>query len=375
MLVDQATIFVRSGKGGDGHVSFRRQKYIPKGGPDGGDGGDGGSVILVATRGVDTLLDFSGRHHWNAKNGQPGGPKQCHGAKGDDLEIQVPLGTIVYDEETETTLADLSTDGQRLIAVVGGRGGFGNEHFKSPTYQTPREFTPGEQAQQKTLRLELKLIADLGLIGKPNVGKSTLLSQVSNARPKIGNYPFTTLRPNLGIARLRGDRRLVVADIPGLIEGASDGHGLGNQFLRHIERTRCLVHVLGWDPLLDSPSSLIAALEDDYQMIRKELAGYSVTLVNKPQILVLNKTDLAVDEHLVTEVINALEASLGQRPMTVSGATGKGVNTLLEACWELVNVSKLNNNVHDGQEEDSDRDTNDESLKTSLDDRIKSLPE
>ena len=342
MFVDQAEIFVRSGKGGDGVVSFRREKYVPKGGPDGGDGGDGGSVYLVATAGVDTLLDFSGRHHWNAQNGQPGRSKQRFGANGDDLEIRVPPGTLVYDADADELIEDLAAAGQRLMAARGGRGGFGNEHFKSATNQTPRQSTPGDPAQQRMLRLELKLIADIGLIGKPNAGKSTLLSRISNARPKIANYPFTTLEPNLGIAQLKRHRRIVVADIPGLIEGASDGLGLGNQFLRHIERTRCLVHLLGWDPFSRSSTTIITDLKRDYETIHQELAGYSTTLVDKSQIVVLNKIDLASSRVELDVITDDLEKFLGRRPLLISAATGEGLGELLSACWDL---TKANNDI------------------------------
>ncbi len=337
MLVDQATIIVRSGKGGDGHVSFRREKYVPKGGPDGGDGGDGGSVYLVATPGVDTLLDFSGRHHWHAQDGRPGGSRQCFGASGSDLEIQVPPGTLVYDAESGDRISDLEAAGQRIIVARGGRGGYGNEHFKSATNQAPRQYTPGEPAQERTLQLELKLIADIGLIGKPNAGKSTLLSRVSQARPKIADYPFTTLQPNLGIAELSGYRRLVIADIPGLIEGASQGHGLGNRFLRHIERTRCLVHVIGVDPLWTNqePADHEQQLLRDYHTIHEELASYSKELVNKPRIILLNKIDLLPHQEAAKALLDRLQQGLDLRPVACSAVTGAGIPEMLEACWSM----------------------------------------
>ena len=330
MLIDSAIIEVRSGKGGDGAVSFRRQKYIPKGGPDGGDGGNGGSVILHATTDVETLLDFAGHHHWRAKNGQPGGPKQQHGADADDLIVPVPAGTLVYDEDTGELVADLDAPGKAITVAQGGRGGFGNEHFKSPTHQTPREATPGEPAQQRTLRLELKLIADVGLVGKPNAGKSTLLSRLSRATPKIGDYPFTTLEPQRGIAELDVDRRLVIADLPGLIEHAHEGHGLGTRFLRHIERTRLLVHVLEADPVDGSDPAV------NYQAIRQELTSYSPELAAKPEVVVLSKMDTVGGEAGQAAAVELVSQALGTAVLPISAATGQGLTELLEACWAQV---------------------------------------
>lgn len=328
MLVDQATIFVSSGRGGDGHVSFRREKYIPKGGPSGGDGGNGGSVYLVATPGVDTLLDLAGRHHWRAEPGEPGGSKQKHGKDGQDLSIQVPAGTLIYDDDTGELLADLDALHKRVLIARGGRGGFGNEHFKSPTNQTPRQFAPGEPGEQRTLRLELKLIADIGLLGKPNAGKSTLLSKLSHARPRVADYPFTTLEPNLGIAELPGHRRVVIADIPGLIEGAHAGSGLGTRFLRHIERTRLLVHLLEIEP--GDGSDPVT----NYHVIRRELAQYSPQLAAKPELVVLTKLDLlggqAADGEAAADLF---EQHLGVRPRVISSAMNLGTQELLEACW------------------------------------------
>lgn len=328
MLVDRATIIVRSGKGGDGVVSFRRAKYIPKGGPDGGDGGDGGSVVLVASSDVDTLLDFSGRHHWFASDGQPGRGKQCTGSDGQDLEVCVPPGTLIYDDETGDLITDLDRPGVRFQVAKGGQGGFGNEHYKNATNQTPRQSTPGTPGQQQILRLELKLIADIGLIGLPNAGKSTLLSRISKARPKIGDYPFTTLEPNLGIAPLDRGRRIVVADIPGLLEGASQGHGLGIDFLRHIERTRLLVHLVGIEPGA-SPSDLV----DCVHIISQELAAYSQTLAKKPRILALSKTDMMASKQDIQEIVAALQ-STGLPVMSISAVAGFGLGELLEACWK-----------------------------------------
>jgi GTP-binding protein len=328
MLVDRATIIIRSGKGGDGMVSFRRAKYVPKGGPDGGDGGDGGNVYLTATEGVDTLLDLAGRHHWFAENGQPGASRQCYGKKGCDLDVVLPPGTLIYDDQTGELIADMVEAGTRLLVAQGGRGGYGNEHFKTSTNQAPRQSTPGAPGQEQTLRLELKLIADIGLIGLPNAGKSTLLSRVSEARPKIGAYPFSTLEPNLGIAQLVGYRRMVVADIPGLIEGAHLGHGLGTQFLRHVERTRLLVHLLEADPVSGDD------VATNYRVIREELAGYSQALLEKPQIVVLSKIDLLPDPGDQQACIALIEEAIGHPVVAISAATGQGLKELLEECWD-----------------------------------------
>ena len=331
MLVDRAIIQVRSGKGGDGHVSFRREKFVPKGGPDGGDGGDGGAVTLIATAGVDTLLDFAGRHHWFAEDGEPGRTKQQHGANGADLEVKLPPGTLVYDEPSDRLLVDLADPGTRYVVAQGGKGGFGNEHFKSATNQTPRQSTPGGEAEELTLRLELKLVADVGLIGKPNAGKSTLLSRLSKARPKIADYPFTTLEPHLGIAELSDYRRLVFADMPGLIEGARHGTGLGTAFLRHIERTRVLVHLIEIDPADGSDPA------ENYRMIRAELAGYSPALAAKHQIVAISKMDLlgdVADERAAA--VELIEQAVGAQVLPVSAVTGAGLPELVEVCWQAV---------------------------------------
>ncbi|MAE64953.1 MAG: GTPase ObgE [Phycisphaeraceae bacterium] len=335
MLVDRANIHVRSGKGGNGHVGYRREKYVPKGGPNGGDGGNGGSVVLIATNGVDTLLDLAGRHHWHAGNGVPGGPKQRHGANGEDLHVQVPPGTLVHDAVTDDLLADLDEPDKRLVAARGGRGGFGNEHFKSATNQTPDYATDGEPAEERELRLELKLIADVGLVGLPNAGKSTMLAAVSAARPKTADYPFTTLEPHLGIAelpaRLAGSpRRLVIADIPGLIEGAHQGHGLGTSFLRHIERTRLLVHLVDFDPAEGSDPV------ENYRVIRNELSRYSRELAAKPQIVALSKMDLLPSDEDRREAAALIAGAIGEDVTPVSAATGFGVAPLLERCWTAV---------------------------------------
>jgi GTPase len=329
MFIDEAVIAVRAGNGGDGCVAFRREKYIPKGGPTGGDGGNGGRVIFRAEAGLDTLLDFAGRHHWNAEDGQPGASRQCIGKSGEDLVIKVPCGTLVYDEDSGELVADLAEDGVEVLIARGGKGGWGNEHFKTSTNQAPRQSTPGEKGQQFNLRLQLKLIADVGLVGKPNAGKSTLLSRVTKARPKIADYPFTTLEPYLGIAELSGGRRLVIADIPGLIEGAHEGQGLGTRFLRHIERTRLLVHLVELAPL-DGTEPLA-----NYRLVHAELTQYSPQLAQKPQIVVLTKADLLPAEE-AGEIAEEFAEVPGARPFVVSCATGQGMAELLEGCWRQV---------------------------------------
>jgi GTP-binding protein len=334
MLVDHAIITVQAGKGGDGIVSFRREAYVPKGGPDGGDGGDGGDVVLVARAGVDTLLDMAGRHHWYAEDGRPGRGKNQTGRQGADFFIEVPPGTMILDNHTGELLGDLDEPGKQLIGAAGGRGGRGNTHFKSATNQTPRQATAGQPGQRRELRLELKLIADVGLIGKPNAGKSTLLSRLSAARPKIADYPFTTLEPQLGIAELPGYRRLVMADIPGLITGASRGAGLGHAFLRHIERTRVLVHLLELEPSDGSDPA------ENYHAINKELSDYSPALAEKPQLVAVNKADLLGQGDDLQTAAQLIEQAIGRRPIIVSAATGQGCDQLLCACWELTGKTR-----------------------------------
>ncbi len=338
MFIDRATIFVRSGKGGDGCVSLRREKYVPRGGPDGGDGGRGGDVILRGDKSVTTLLPLTPRPHYRAKNGQPGAGKSKHGADGENCVALVPLGTLVFDLDADELVADITGHGESFVAAPGGRGGFGNEHFKSATNQPPREATPGGPRIDRTLRLELKLLADVGLIGKPNAGKSTLLRAVSRAQPKVADYPFTTRSPNLGIAELGGaghedHRRLVIADIPGLIEGAAEGAGLGHDFLRHIERTRVLVHVIDAVPV-DGTDPV-----SNYEAIRRELFEYSVALAEKPEIVLLNKMDLVLPGER-EETIKRLSGRLGLPPeepvIAASGVTGEGTRPLLEACWRAL---------------------------------------
>ncbi len=344
MLIDQATIFVRGGKGGHGCVSFRREKFIPKGGPDGGDGGDGGDVILIGDASEGTLLGVTQYPHKRAKHGEQGRGKSMHGADGADCEVRVPLGTLIFNDETGERVADISEEGQRVIVARGGKGGKGNERFKTATHQTPREFTPGENGEEWTLRLELKLIADVGLIGKPNAGKSTMLRAVSRATPKVADYPFTTLSPHLGIAELPGHRRLVVADIPGLIEGAADGAGLGHDFLRHIERTTLLLHVIDLAPV-DGTEPV-----ENYRAIRRELDEYeNAILSEKTEIIVLNKVDLLPEQErreTIRRVTAGLKPGRDTVILEVSGATGEGVPEMLERCW-----SELNPASHDSSDD------------------------
>lgn len=339
MFVDSAEIYVCSGKGGNGCVSFLRMKYIAKGGPNGGDGGDGGDIVVQANPNVSTLMDFASKHHWYAQKGQPGKHKQQHGANGEDCVLRVPPGTMVFHKETNELLADLTEEGMRVVVAKGGKGGHGNEYFKTSTNQVPREFEPGEAAQELDIRLELKLIADAGLIGLPNAGKSTLLSVLSKATPKIADYPFTTLEPNLGIAELPGasgdlTRRVIFADIPGLIEGASSGQGLGHEFLKHVERTRLLVHLLDVDPV-DNSSPV-----ENYHVIRKELEAYSIDLASKQEIIVLSKLDMFPNEEDSQTAIDMIQQELGDKVMVISSATRQGINELVNLCWQKIQTIK-----------------------------------
>ena len=331
MFIDEAEIHVKAGDGGAGCVSFRREKFVPKGGPDGGDGGDGGSVIFVADTGKDTLLDFAGKHHWKAERGEAGMGKKMYGKTGLDRIIPVPPGTLIYDLEHQILIADLNEPGKQLVIARGGKGGRGNFHFKSSTVQAPRYAEPGTEGQERHLKLELKLIADIGLVGMPNAGKSTLLRAISAARPKVADYPFTTLEPQLGIVDLIGERRMVFADIPGLIEGAQSGAGLGHAFLKHIERTKVIVHMLDLYPSDNSDPA------DNYRTIRKELEAFSPLLAEKREIVAPNKTDLSIDD----EALDKLRKHLpGVELFPISGATRIGVDKLLEALWNILKVMK-----------------------------------
>ena len=331
MFIDQAQIWIKAGDGGHGCVSFRREKFLPKGGPNGGDGGRGGNIYFEAAENLDTLLDFAGKHHWQAHNGQPGSGNNKHGADGDDLIIKVPPGTLIYDTDLDLMLKDMNEIELKVCVCRGGRGGKGNKAFATSTNQTPRNAMPGKRGQERNIRLELKLIADVGLVGMPNAGKSTLISRCSAARPKIADYPFTTIEPVLGIVELSDYRRFVMADIPGLIEGASDGAGLGHDFLKHIERTTILVHILDIMPTDGSDPM------ENYKAIRSELENYSKALAQKQEIIVANKIDLDPDGTIVKELTEKL-----QQPVhPISAVTGSGTKELSELLWR--NIKELKN--------------------------------
>ena len=331
MFADRAKIFIKSGKGGDGHVSFRRELYVPCGGPDGGDGGDGGDIIFEVDDGLNTLSDFRQVRKYAAQDGEQGGKKRCHGKNGGDLIVKVPEGTVIKEFESGKVIADMSGENRREVILKGGRGGQGNMHYATPTMQAPKYAQPGQSGQELWVQLELKVIADVGLVGFPNVGKSTLLSRVSNARPKIANYHFTTLNPHLGVVDIDGGKGFVMADIPGLIEGASEGIGLGHDFLRHIERTRVLVHVVdaasteGRDPL------------EDIRALNKELEAYNPDLMKRPQIIAANKTDViyAEDEDPVAKLKAEFEPK-GIKVYPISAVSGQGVKELLYAVYDLL---------------------------------------
>lgn len=327
MFIDEAKIYVKAGDGGHGCVSFRREKFMPKGGPDGGNGGNGGNVYFEAVEDVDTLMDFAGKHHWRARNGMPGEGSNKYGPDGEDLIIRVPVGTLIYDTDIDLMIKDLNQVGMKVCICRGGKGGKGNKEFASSTNQTPRTAQKGMPGQERNLKLELKLIADIGLVGLPNAGKSTLISMCSKARPKIANYPFTTLSPVLGIVELSSYRRFVMADIPGIIEGAHEGAGLGHDFLKHIERTRILVHILEIQPVDGSDPA------DNYHRIRQELDKYSDLLTGKEELIVANKIDLSTDGSEVEK----LKKDLGRNDIfEISAATGQGIKELTEKLWKMV---------------------------------------
>lgn len=326
MFADRAKIYVRSGKGGDGHVSFRREKYVPNGGPDGGDGGNGGSVIFEVDEGLNTLTDFRHIRKYCAQDGEQGGKRNCRGKNGEDIIIKVPEGTVLKEEESGSVIADMSGQNRRMVLLTGGKGGNGNQHYATSTMQAPKYAQPGQPAKELNILMELKCIADVGLVGFPNVGKSTLLSRVTNARPKIANYHFTTLNPHLGVVDMEGGG-FVIADIPGLIEGASEGIGLGHEFLRHIERTRVIIHMVdaagteGRDPVAD------------IYAINRELEAYNEEIAKRPQVIAANKTD-AIYEGAEDDPVARLKAEFepkGIQVFPISAVSGKGLNELLYA--------------------------------------------
>lgn len=338
MFVDRARIYVRSGKGGDGHVSFRREKYVPAGGPDGGDGGRGGDVIFEVDEGLNTLIDFRNVRKYKAQDGEPGGKKNCRGKDGQDIIIKVPQGTVIKEAESGQVIVDMSGENRRVTLLHGGKGGNGNQHYATSTMQAPKYAQPGQPAQELELFLELKVIADVGLVGFPNVGKSTFLARVTNARPKIANYHFTTLNPNLGVVDLEGTKGFVIADIPGLIEGASEGIGLGHEFLRHIERTKVIIHIVdvagteGRDPITD------------IYAINKELEAYNPEIAKRPQVIAANKID-AIAENL-NDTIDAVKREFEPKGIPVypiSAVSGHGVRELLYYVNEM--LSKVSDEV------------------------------
>ena len=325
MFADRAKIIIKSGKGGDGHVSFRREKYVPNGGPDGGDGGKGGDVIFLVDEGINTLADYRHRRKFAAEPGEEGGKKNCHGKNGADLILKVPEGTIIRDAASGKVIADMSGENKRSVILHGGRGGLGNQHFATSTMQAPKYAQPGQEAIEIEVQLELKVIADVGLVGFPNVGKSTFLSRVSNAKPKIANYHFTTLQPMLGVVDLEGADGFVIADIPGLIEGASDGIGLGHEFLRHIERTRVLIH------MVDAASTEGRDPIEDIHAINEELKAYNPEIAKRPQVIAANKIDCfyGEDREKVLQAIKDEFEPDGISVYPISAVSGEGVQELL----------------------------------------------
>ncbi len=339
-FVDEARIEVSGGRGGNGCASFRREKFIPKGGPDGGDGGRGGSVWAVADRNINTLIDYRYARKHQAQNGEHGSGSDCYGAAGGDIELRMPVGTVVRDEGSGVVLADLAQDGQRALLAKGGTGGLGNLHFKSSTNRAPRQRTMGEPGEHRFLQLELKVLADVGLLGLPNAGKSTLIAAVSNARPKIAGYPFTTLQPNLGVVRTSAEQSFVIADIPGLIEGAAEGAGLGHQFLRHLARTRLLLHVIDIAPI-DGSDPVVGA-----RAIVAELKKYDPTLYRKPRWLVINKIDLVPADERAERLAEIKRRLRSKAPLfAISGVTGEGTRELMFAVQRFINEAAATSEV------------------------------
>jgi GTP-binding protein len=328
MFVDRVIVYVKGGDGGRGACSFRREKYVPRGGPDGGDGGDGGSVIVRAIAGTDNLAEIVHRKHWRAPKGGAGGSDNCHGRKAKDIVIRVPPGTLIFDRDRGNVLRDLVEPDQEVIVAQGGRGGRGNKAFASATNRAPREYQPGTPGEERWIVLELKVIADVGLIGMPNAGKSTLLSRLSQAQPEIADYPFTTKHPNLGVVTIDGERAFVLADLPGLIEGAHSGIGLGHDFLRHVERTRILVHLV--EPLPADGSDPL----QNYRVIRSELELHNELLAKKPEIIALSKSELTGS----AEIRRRLECATGREVLTISAVTGQGLSRLVGRVVEILNT-------------------------------------
>ena len=325
MFADSAKIYIRSGKGGDGHVSFRRELFVAAGGPDGGDGGRGGDLIFEVDEGLNTLNDFRHVRKYCATDGEPGGKKRCHGADGKDMIVKVPPGTVVKDAESGKVITDMNYENRREVILTGGRGGKGNQHYATPTMQVPKYAQPGQSGKELTVILELKVIADVGLVGFPNVGKSTFLSRVTNAKPKIANYHFTTLNPNLGVVDLEGTDGFVIADIPGLIEGASEGIGLGHEFLKHIERTKLMIH------MVDAASTEGRDPIQDIRIINEELENYNPELAKRPQVIAANKIDVFYgdDEETVITLLKEEFEPKGIKVFPISAVSGKGVKELL----------------------------------------------
>ena len=328
-FVDYAKIFVKAGKGGNGAISFRREKYVPKGGPDGGDGGNGGSVFIKATAKKNTLIDFKYKKHFVAENGRPGEGGKRHGKSGKNLIVEVPIGTVVKDAESKEIIADLKKDNQIVCVARGGKGGKGNSHFATPTYQTPRIAENGDPGEERWIILELKLLADVALVGYPNVGKSSIISKLSNARPKIADYPFTTLVPNLGVVKIGYDRSYIIADIPGLIKGAHKGVGLGDVFLKHVERCLLLVHVIDLAPLNESDPI------ENYKDIREELEKYHTILAEKREIIVGNKLDIVTNRNHLKRIENYFK-NIGKEIIFVSAMTGENLKELKYRIWQIL---------------------------------------
>lgn len=362
MFLDRVHIIIKSGRGGDGHVSFRREKYVPNGGPDGGDGGKGGDVIFEVDEGINTLADFRHMKKYSATNGEEGGKKNCHGKNGKDIILKVPRGTIIYDADSNKIICDMSGDNNRITVLEGGKGGLGNQHFATSKMQAPKYAKPGGDAIELEIILELKVIADVGLVGFPNVGKSTFLARVTNANPKIANYHFTTLNPNLGVVDLDYNKSFVIADIPGLIEGASSGVGLGYEFLRHIERTKVIVHIIdgasveGRDPLLD------------IKAINKEMKQFDPRLLDKPQVIVANKMDVCPDKE--DDIINKISSDVADKNIKVLGmssVSGKGVTELLWHISDLLDHCDKENIVYESEFDPNELVTKEEPINISRD--------